>query len=49
LLTVRQATERKLDSPDFLLIQYSVAFLKGTDDERERIVTLARKSPPPRT
>ncbi|HVG83573.1 MAG TPA: protein kinase [Vicinamibacterales bacterium] len=45
LLTVRQATERKLDSPDFLLIQYSVAFLKGTDDERERIVTLARKSP----
>jgi serine/threonine protein kinase/tetratricopeptide (TPR) repeat protein len=48
LLTVRQATERKLDSPDFLLIQYSVAFLKGTpdsNDERERIVTLARKSP----
>ena len=48
LLTVRQATERKLDSPDFLLIQYFVAFLKGTpdsNDERERIVTLARKSP----
>jgi tetratricopeptide (TPR) repeat protein len=48
LLTVRQATERKLDSPDLLLIEYFVAFLKGTpdsNDERERIVTLARKSP----
>ena len=28
-----------------LLIQYFVAFLKGTDDELEQIVTLARKSP----
>ena len=45
LLTVRRATERKLDSPELLLIQYFVAFLKGTDDERERIVTLARKRP----
>ena len=45
LLTVRQATERKLDSPELLLLQYFVAFLKGTDDELERIVTLARKSP----
>jgi len=48
LLTVRLATERKLDSPEFLLIQYSVAFLKGTPEsnaERERIVTLARKRP----
>jgi serine/threonine protein kinase/tetratricopeptide (TPR) repeat protein len=45
LLTVRRATERKLDSPDVLLIQYFVAFLKGTDDELGRIVTLARKSP----
>ena len=48
LLTVRQATERKLDSPDLPLIQYFVAFLKGTpgsNDELGRIVTLARKSP----
>jgi len=48
LLTVRRATERKLDSPDLLLIEYFVAFLKGTpdsNDELGRIVTLARKSP----
>ena len=30
LLTVRRATDRRLDSPDLLLIQYFVAFLKGT-------------------
>ena len=48
LLTVRRATERKLDSPDLLLIEYFVAFLKGTPDsneERGRIATLIRKSP----
>jgi len=48
LLTVRRATERKLDSPDLLMVQYFIAFLKGTsdsNDERERIGTLARKSP----
>jgi tRNA A-37 threonylcarbamoyl transferase component Bud32/tetratricopeptide (TPR) repeat protein len=45
LLTVRRATERKLESPELLLIQYFVAFLKGTDEELGRIVTLARKSP----
>jgi tetratricopeptide (TPR) repeat protein len=45
LLTVRQATERKFDSPDLLVTQYFVAFLKGTDDERGRIVALARNSP----
>jgi tetratricopeptide (TPR) repeat protein len=45
LLTVRHATERKLDSPEFLLIEYSVAFLKGNDEEGERIAALARKSP----
>jgi hypothetical protein len=45
LLTVQAARERKLDSPDLLLTEYLVAFLKGTDDELGRIVTLARKSP----
>jgi tetratricopeptide (TPR) repeat protein len=48
LLTIRQARERKFDSPEFLLIQYFVAFLKGTPEsniERERIATLARKNP----
>jgi tetratricopeptide (TPR) repeat protein len=45
LLTVRLATEHKMDSPDLLLVEYFVAFLKGTDDELGRIRTLARKSP----
>ena len=45
MLTVRRATERKLDSPDLLLIPYFVAFLKGTDDELRRTATLARKNP----
>jgi len=45
LLTVRRATERRLDSPDLLVIQYFAAFLTGNDDERGRIMTLARKSP----
>jgi len=45
LQTVRQATERKLDSPDLLLVEYFVAFLKGVDDERERILARAGKSP----
>ena len=45
LLTVRRATERKLESPDLLLIPYFVAFLKGIDDELRRTAALARKSP----
>ena len=44
-LTVRRAMELGLDSPDFLLIQYFVAFLRSADNELERIVTLARKRP----
>ncbi|MBA2356009.1 MAG: hypothetical protein H0V80_15265, partial [Acidobacteria bacterium] len=45
LLTVRRATERKLESAELLLTQYFVAFLKGTDDERRRTAAVARKSP----
>jgi tetratricopeptide (TPR) repeat protein len=45
LSTVRRATELRLDSPELLLIQYFVAFLRGTDDELEQIVRLAKKSP----
>jgi tetratricopeptide (TPR) repeat protein len=45
LLTAQAARERRLDSPDLLLTEYLVAFLKGNDDELGRIVTLARKSP----
>jgi tetratricopeptide (TPR) repeat protein len=46
LLTMRRAAERKVESPEwFLLIQYFVAFLKGTDDEVKRLVAVGRKSP----
>jgi tetratricopeptide (TPR) repeat protein len=46
LLTVRRATERKLESPEwFTLVPYFVAFLKGADDELSRIATTARKIP----
>ena len=46
LLTVRRATERKLESPEwFTLIPYLIAFLKGADDELRRAVTVARKNP----
>jgi tetratricopeptide (TPR) repeat protein len=45
LLTVRRATERKLEVVEFLLIQYFAAFLNGTDNERERLAAVARKNP----
>ena len=45
LLTVRRATERKLQSPDMLLVPFFVAFLKGDDHELERSAAVARKNP----
>jgi serine/threonine protein kinase/tetratricopeptide (TPR) repeat protein len=46
LLTLRRATERKLESPEwFVLVPYFVAFLKGADDELRRTATAARKIP----
>jgi serine/threonine protein kinase/tetratricopeptide (TPR) repeat protein len=47
LLTVRRATERKLEYPEgwVLLVPYFVAFLKGSDDELQRTVTVAKKGP----
>jgi len=45
LLTVRRATERKLESGDLLLVPYFVAFLKGDDEERRRTGTVARRNP----
>jgi tetratricopeptide (TPR) repeat protein len=46
LLTIRRASERKLESPEwFLTIPYFVAFLKGADDELRQIATPARKIP----
>ena len=46
LLTIRRATERKLESPEwFFVVPYFVAFLKGNDDELRRTATVARQSP----
>ena len=45
LLTVGRATERKLESDQFLLVPYFVAFLKGDDEELRRTGTAARKNP----
>jgi eukaryotic-like serine/threonine-protein kinase len=45
LLTVSRAAERKLETPDLLLIPYFVAFLQGTGDELERSAAAAKKSP----
>jgi tetratricopeptide (TPR) repeat protein len=45
-LTIRRATERKLQSPEwFLSIPYLVAFLKGDNDELGQIAAAARKIP----
>ena len=46
LLTVRRATERKLQSTDLSLIPYAVAFLKeGDEEELRRTGAVARKTP----
>jgi serine/threonine protein kinase/tetratricopeptide (TPR) repeat protein len=45
LLTVRRATDRKLESAELLMIPYFVAFLKGAVDELRLSATAARKSP----
>jgi tetratricopeptide (TPR) repeat protein len=45
LLTVRRATERKLQAAEFLLVSYFAAFLKGDDEELKRTAAAASKSP----
>jgi serine/threonine protein kinase/tetratricopeptide (TPR) repeat protein len=46
LLTVRHATDRKLQSPEwFFYVRYFVAFLRGSADELARMTTAARKIP----
>ena len=44
-LTVRRATERKLEWPESRLVPYFVAFLQGNDDELGRTAAAARKIP----
>jgi len=45
LLTVRVASERRLESDNLLVAQYFIAFLTGNENELRRIATAARKSP----
>ena len=46
LLTVRRATERKLQAGEwFAVIPYFVAYLKGADGELRRTAAVARKNP----
>jgi tetratricopeptide (TPR) repeat protein len=45
LVTLRRAAERKLESPDSVLVQYFVAFLKGNEEELRRTGAAARKRP----
>jgi serine/threonine protein kinase/tetratricopeptide (TPR) repeat protein len=39
---LRRATERKLENPNLLMIQYNIAVLKGNKDQMDRVVALAR-------
>jgi tetratricopeptide (TPR) repeat protein len=45
LLTVRRATERKLEPAELTLVPYFAAFLKGDDEELRRTGSVARKDP----
>jgi DNA-binding winged helix-turn-helix (wHTH) protein/predicted Zn-dependent protease len=42
---LRQASERKLDIPDFFVLRYAIAFLKGDKTGMEREAELARAMP----
>jgi len=43
--TLKQAFNRKLEIPDFFVLQYALAFLKDDKAEMERVATLAREKP----
>ena len=45
MLTMSRAAERKLEASNFLVFQYFVAFLRGSDDELKRSAAVARKNP----
>ena len=40
--TLQRASERKLEMPDFLILRYNIAALKGDQDQMDRPVVLAR-------
>src|SRR5207247_10635100 len=37
-----RASERKLETPDFLVLRYNIAVLKGDQEQMDRAVRLAR-------
>jgi eukaryotic-like serine/threonine-protein kinase len=39
---LQQASERQLDIPDFLVLRYNIAFLRGEKDQMDRAVALAK-------
>jgi len=43
--TVRRATERHLDSPEYFLVRYFIAFLKGDGEDMKRKAAQAREKP----
>ena len=43
--TLRRASERKLEMPDYFVLRYDIAFLKDDRAEMERQVSLARRKP----
>ena len=40
--TLQRASERKLEMPDFLVLRYNIAVLKGDQEQMDRVVGLAR-------
>ena len=44
-ITLKRASERKLDIPDFLALRYEIAFLKDDKAEMERLAPLGQESP----
>jgi eukaryotic-like serine/threonine-protein kinase len=42
---LQQASERKLESPDFLVLRYNIAALKDDQDQMDRLVALAKAKP----
>ena len=40
--TLQRASERKFENPNFLVLRYTIAELKGDKDQMDRIVALAR-------
>jgi Flp pilus assembly protein TadD len=43
-ITLQQASERKLDMPEFLVLRYQIAFLKDDKPEMQRLAALGQES-----